>query len=177
MNGEGHYNGGLFSVQKRFSNSYSLSGSYTLSRCINDQDPQQFLSSVYSQPGNPKADRGPCAGDRLHVVNATAVVNTPRFESAALRAVASGWQWSTIYQASSGAPMNVTIGRDNALTGAPNQRPNVVGDWKLTDPTAAMWFNTAAFTCRHRGRTVIWRGTPCAVPAPGTSTRGSPAGS
>jgi len=48
--------------------------------------------------------------------------------------------------------MNVTIGRDNALTGAPNQRPNVVGDWKLTDPTAAMWFNTAAFT----------------LPAPGT---------
>jgi hypothetical protein len=48
--------------------------------------------------------------------------------------------------------MNVTIGRDNALTGAPNQRPDVVGDWKLDNPTASMWFNTAAF----------------ALPAPGT---------
>ena len=86
MDGEGHYNGGLFSLQKRFSDSYSLSGSYTVSRCINDQDPQQFLSSVFSQPGNIKADRGPCAGDRLHVANATAVVNTPMFASPTLRA-------------------------------------------------------------------------------------------
>jgi hypothetical protein len=152
MDGEAHYNGGLFSLQKRFSRNYSLSGSYTLSRCINDQDPQQFLSSVYSHPGDIKADRGPCAGDRLHVVNATAVVNTPMFASRGLRAIAGGWQWSTIYQASSGAPMNVTIGRDNALTGAPNQRPDLVGDWKVANPTASTWFNTAAF----------------ALPAPGT---------
>jgi len=152
MDGEGHYNGGLFSLQKRFSDSYSLSGSYTLSRCINDQDPQQFLSSVFSHPGDIKADRGPCAGDRLHVVNATAVVSTPMFASPVLRAIAGGWQWSTIYQASSGAPMNVVIGRDNALTGAPNQRPDLVGDWKLANPTASAWFNTAAF----------------ALPAPGT---------
>jgi hypothetical protein len=152
MDGEAHYNGGLFSLQKRFSNSYSLSGSYTLSRCINDQDPQQFLSSVFSHPGDIKADRGPCAGDRLHVLNATAVVNTPMFASRRLRAIAGGWQWSTIYQASSGAPMNVTIGRDNALTAAPNQRPDLVGDWKLANPTASMWFKTAAF----------------ALPAPGT---------
>ena len=152
MDGEGHYNGGLFSMQKRFSDSYSLTGSYTLSRCIDDGDPQQILSSAYSQPGNIKADRGPCASDQLHVVNATAVVTTPMFSSRALRAIAGGWQWSTIYAASSGAPLNVVIGRDNALTGAPNQRPDLVGDPKVANPTAAMWFNTAAF----------------ALPAPGT---------
>ena len=152
MDGETSYHGGLFSLQKRFSSHYSVSGNYTISRCMNDQDPQQFLSSVFSQPGNIDADRGPCAGDRLHVFNATAVVSTPDFDHPVVRAIASGWQWSTIYQASSGAPMNVTIGRDNALTGAPNQRPNLVGEWKLDEPTAAQWFNTAAF----------------ALPAPGT---------
>jgi len=152
MDGEGHYNGGLFSLQKRFSNNYSLTGNYTLSRCIDDGDPQQLLSSAYSQPGDIKADRGPCASDQLHVVSATAVVNTPTFSSAVLRGIASGWQWSTIYSASSGAPLNVVIGRDNALTGAPNQRPDLVGDWKVASPTPAMWFNTAAF----------------ALPAPGT---------
>jgi hypothetical protein len=152
MDGESSYHGGLFSLQKRFSNLYSVSANYTISRCMNDQDPQQFLSSVFSQPGNIGADRGPCAGDRLHVFNATAVVSTPTFESPVVRALASGWQWSTIYQASSGAPINVTIGRDNALTGAPNQRPNLVGDWRLDDPTPERWFNTAAF----------------ALPAPGT---------
>jgi hypothetical protein len=145
MNGDSSYHGGLFSMQKRFADGYSVSANYTLSRCMNDQDPQQFISSVYSQPDNPKADRGPCAGDRLHVFNATAVVSTPVFQRRVLRAIASDWQWATIYQASSGAPMNVTIGRDNALTATPNQRPDLVGDWKIENPTPERWFNAAAF--------------------------------
>ena len=158
MNGESSYHGGLFSMQKRFADGYSVSANYTLSRCMNDQDPQQFISSVYSQPDNPKADRGPCAGDRLHVFNATAVVSTPVFQRRVLRAIASDWQWATIYQASSGAPMNVTIGRDNALTATPNQRPDLVGDWKIENPTPERWFNAAAF----------------ALPAPGAVRQSRP---
>jgi hypothetical protein len=151
MDGEGHYNGGLFSLQKRFSNSYSLSGSYTLSRCINDQDPQQFLSSVFSHPGDIKADRvlrGRPAprperdGGRQHTH--VRFTRPPRDR----RRVAMVHHLPGVL----GCPMNVTIGRDNALTAAPNQRPDLVGDWKLANPTASAWFNTAAF----------------ALPAPGT---------
>jgi hypothetical protein len=159
--GESSYHGGLFSVQKRFSEGFSVNGNYTVSRCTNDQDPQQFISSAYSQPGNPKADRGPCSSDRTHVLNVSTVFGTPQFSGRLASALASGWQWSTIYQASSGAPLNVTIGRDNALTGAPNQRPNLVGEPSLDSPTAAMWFNTAAFalpavgTYGNLGRNVL----------------------
>jgi hypothetical protein len=59
---------------------------------------------------------------------------------------------SGIFQALSGSPLNVTIGRDNALTGMPNQRPNAIGDWELEEPTNEKYFETAAF----------------ALPAPGT---------
>ena len=152
MDGSAKYDGLLLAVQKRLSNNYSLTTNYTLSKCINDGDPQQFLDPLYSHPGDPKADRGPCAGDRRHVLNTTLVLNTPTFASRRMNAIAGGWQVSGLFQALSGSPLNVTIGRDQALTGAQNQRPNVSGDWKVANPTNDMFFKTAAFS----------------LPAPGT---------
>ena len=48
--------------------------------------------------------------------------------------------------------MNVTIGRDQALTGWQSQRPNINGDWKLDNPTNDRYFDTSVFS----------------LPAPGT---------
>jgi hypothetical protein len=47
-------------------------------------------------------------------------------------------------------PLNIVIGRDTALSGTSNQRPNVVGDHRLSGdrPRAdkiLAWFNRAAF--------------------------------
>ncbi|MBI4485552.1 MAG: TonB-dependent receptor [Acidobacteria bacterium] len=145
MDGEGHYNGLLLAVQKRFSDGYSVTANHTWSHCVADADGQQFLDPVYTQPGNPKADRGDCSSDRRHVFNATAVVNPPAVGTGTLAAITGGWQFSTIFQALTGAPLNVTLGQDNALTGMPNQRPDLVGDWKRDEPTYNAWFNTAAF--------------------------------
>ena len=80
------------------------------------------------------------------------VPNTPSFTSGPFKVWASNWQASGLLQALSGAPLNVVIGRDQALTGAQNQRPNVSGDWTLSNPTNDMYFNTAVFS----------------LPAPGT---------
>ena len=55
-------------------------------------------------------------------------------------------------QVLSGSPLNVVIGRDQALTGAQNQRPNVNGDWTLSNPTNDRYFDTSVFS----------------LPAPGT---------
>jgi len=152
MDGTAKYDGLLIAAQKRLSSNYSLTSNYTLSKCINDGDPQQFLDPVYSHPGDPKADRGPCAGDRRHVLNTTIVLNTPSFTSKGTNAIAGGWQFSGLLQILSGTPMNVTIGRDQALTGAQNQRPNINGDWRLANPTNEKWFDTSVFS----------------LPAPGT---------
>lgn len=152
MDGTARYDGLLLAVQKRLSNNYSLTTNYTLSKCINDSDPQQYLDPVYSHPGDTKADRGPCAGDRRHVLNTTVVLNTPTFASSAMQRILGGWQLSGLFQALSGGPLNVTVGRDQALTGAQAQRPSINGDWKVANPTNARYFNTAVFS----------------LPAPGT---------
>ena len=152
QSGRAQYNGLLLALQKRISDNYSINGNYTLSKCMNDGDPQQFLDPLYSHPGDPHADWGPCAGDRRHVVNTTLVVNTPTFTSGAMKVWASNWQASGLLQILSGSPLNVTIGRDQALTGAQNQRPNINGEWKLADPTDDRYFDTSVFS----------------LPAPGT---------
>ena len=77
-------------------------------------------------------------------MNTTLVVNTPTFSSRAMNMLAGGWQASALFQALSGGPLNVTIGRDQALTGAQNQRPNVSGDWTLVEPDQRPVF-------QHRG--------------------------
>jgi hypothetical protein len=118
---------------------------------MNDGDPQQFLDPVYSHPGDPHADWGACAGDRRHVLNTTVVVNTPTFSSQAMNALAGGWQASALVQVLSGGPLNVTLGRDVALTGAQNPRPNVSGDWKIDNPTNDRYFNTAVFSLPPAG--------------------------
>ena len=43
-------------------------------------------------------------------------------------ALASNWRMSGIFRARSGARVNIRTGRDNALNGISNQRPNLVGD-------------------------------------------------
>jgi len=55
----------------------------------------------------------------------------------------------------SGSPLTVTSGADNALTGAPGQRPIQIADATLADPTINRWFNTAAFIANPAG---LWGG-------------------
>jgi hypothetical protein len=56
-----------------------------------------------------------------------------------------GWQVSGISSFTSGFPLSLWTATNNvnAFTGL--QRPNVVGDPRLDDPTVDRWFNTAAF--------------------------------
>src|SRR5262249_23956327 len=45
-----------------------------------------------------------------------------------LRAAGGGWQLNGLVSMRSGTTVNVVTGADNALSGTPNQRPNVNGD-------------------------------------------------
>lgn len=83
-------------------------------------------------------------------MNSSVVVSSPRFASPALRKIASDWQLSLIYRIQSGAPLTVTTGRDAGLLGG-TQRPNIVANPKLADPTNERWFNTTAFVANGPG--------------------------
>ena len=60
--------------------------------------------------------------------------------------ILGNWEWSNILGLYCGQPINVTLGFDNASLGrAGGQRPDVIGDPILSDPTRLRYFNTAAF--------------------------------
>ena len=69
-----------------------------------------------------------------------------RGENAVLRHIVNGWSVSPIVKLRSGLPFTVTNGNVDAnLDGNTNDRAELIGDPHIDDPTAAQWFNTAAF--------------------------------
>jgi hypothetical protein len=59
--------------------------------------------------------------------------------------ILGGWEWSNILGFYGGQPISVLLGYDNANVGNVAQRPNLVGNPTLSNPTPQEWFNTAAF--------------------------------
>lgn len=143
------YSGLLLTLQHRFSRGLSLLSNYTLSRCISegDQTNSGDITNQYQDPGNRRAERGPCVLDRRQVFNTSIIARGPSFQSGPLKIVASDWQVAAIFTASTGAPLTITTGTDNALRGpaAILDRPNLVGDPRVATPTVDRWFNPAAF--------------------------------
>ena len=150
------YRGLKLSFQRRAASGVSLNGNYTVSRCFGDATtpgggfPQ--IANGYTNPADPAFDRGHCLQDRTHIGSFTAGAQTPRFERAALRALASDWRVSGILTALSGSWLNIITGRDNALTGIQMQRVDQVSDDVYGQKTVTSYLNPAAF----------------AQPAPGT---------
>jgi hypothetical protein len=63
-----------------------------------------------------------------------------------LRNIINGWSISPIIKLRSGLPFSVTNGNVDAnLDGNTNDRAQLIGDPNIAHPTAAQWFNTAAF--------------------------------
>jgi hypothetical protein len=60
--------------------------------------------------------------------------------------VLNGWSIAPIIKLRSGLPFTITNGNVDAnLDGNTNDRAQVIGDPHIDDPSAAQWFNTAAF--------------------------------
>jgi len=143
--GNGEYEAAMLNVQKRLSHNFSVLTNYTYSHCINEGDPEQILGASYQNPYNRDADRGSCLTDRRQVLNTTAVFMSPTLGSGAMAHVTGGWQFSAIFAALSGLPVNITSGIDQALSGQSSERPNLIGNAALSNPTTGEWFNTSAF--------------------------------
>jgi hypothetical protein len=68
--------------------------------------------------------------------------------------IGTGWRLSTIYRHTSGSPLAITTGQDNALTGIAGQRPNqVLGDVYTSGSVAPLGFylNRDAFAVPASG--------------------------
>jgi len=127
--GDQSYRGLRLSVQRRAATGLSLSANYTLSRCYGlEMETNAQFGDTYTDPNNPDHDRGYCVQDRRHIANATIGIETPQFDNAVLRTIASGWGVSAILSARSGSRLSVTTGQDTAFSGISDQRANQVSD-------------------------------------------------
>ncbi|HJT86624.1 MAG TPA: hypothetical protein VJ732_02185, partial [Bryobacteraceae bacterium] len=151
--GVGDYNGLLLSLQRRFAKGVTVLANYTWSHCLSvPVDSVLGTTANYMNPANRQADYGNCVpSDRRHILNLSAVAQSPRFSRRWLSVAAGGWQFSSIVSAQSGSWINVTTGVDNALTGQPNQRPNLIGNPIPAVQNVNQWLVGPAFTASGPG--------------------------
>jgi len=152
------YNGMIISLEHRFAHNFTFITNYTNSYCISDTDFGAALADAgNSQRFNRHADWGPCVFDTRHNFNASFVATSSlKTTKPWVNRLLSDWQIAPLVHASSGQPLNVTLGKDNSLSGAAgngNDRPNQLQEnVYATNPicnngttACVQWLNSAAF--------------------------------
>jgi outer membrane receptor protein involved in Fe transport len=162
-----NYNALYVEGTKRMSDHFSLQFAYAYSKAQDENTALSPLLTGVSQPWNPRIDWGLAATNATNNFSMSWIVDLPKLsqQSKALRAIAGGWQWNGLLVAMSGNPQNPVSGQDRAFSGTSNQRPNLVGQWRLPGQThgqeVAEFFNPAAFalpaagTFGNSGRDVV----------------------
>jgi len=152
------YHAMLLSLERRAGRGLTFSGNYTLSHCIspyadiNSNGPP--ANETYSKPNDRNFDRGNCLSDRRQLFNFTAVAQTPQFANHTMHMLATGWRLSGIYRHSSGAPLNIVSGTDQALSGTGLQRANQILPNPYKDRSGrplTQWVDPVAFAAPSLG--------------------------
>ena len=135
-------------ARRRGRRAVSLSGNYTSAYCVGNATPlsPQASAPAILNPTDPWFDRGNCEQNRTHIANLTLGVQTPEFDNAVMRAVASNWRVSGIVNARSGSWLSVTTNQDIAANGISGQRVNQVSDDVYGDKTLTSYLQP----CRIR---------------------------
>jgi hypothetical protein len=158
-----HYHSLQLTFQQRLADGLSLLSAYTWAKSIDD------ASNFFSSAGDPNfpqdsynvgAERGRSNFDIRHRFSLSYSYDLPfgkgrRWLQSAgwLSALLGDWQSHGVVTLQTGRPFTVALlsEEDNSNTGranlgfGANDRPNLVGDAKLQNPTPERWFNTAAF--------------------------------
>ena len=159
-----NYNALQLRFQQRLTRGFAALASYTWSKSLDD------ASNFFSSAGDPNfpqnsfnvaAERGRSNFDVAHRLSVSYSYAFPFKQNDGFAAtLLNGWETFGIVTLQTGRPFTVALLSeiDNSGTGrsilgfGANDRPNLVGNPELSDPTTLQWFNTAAF----------------AFPAPGT---------
>jgi hypothetical protein len=150
------YSGLQASLEKRFSQGYTLQLAYTYSKSIDERSTFSVDGAGGANPYNyRKGERGLADFDQRHILAINGVWDVPFLRNHGLLTTAfGGWQLAGTVRVASGLPFSVISGADFALAGtgrgSANQRPNVVGNPVLDSgrprkDRVAAYFNTAAF--------------------------------
>jgi len=133
------YHALLVKFVRRFANGFSFFNSYTYGKTIDlnsDNDGTVSVTNVYDL----NFSRGVADYDIKHSLTSNWIYELPLGRNSKL----GGWQVSGILYLRSGLPFTVSQTQNVLSTGTGN-RPNIVGDPKLDNPTIEKWFNPAAY--------------------------------
>ncbi len=143
------YNGLQITSNMRMTHHLTFNAFYTWSHTNTSVQLQnnttQGLAQNYSKL---ELDRGRADTDQRHVFSMSFNYQPDYFTDshAVVRHLLNGWSISPIIKLRSGLPFSITNGNVDAnLDGNTNDRAQLVGDPHIDNPTAARWFNTAAF--------------------------------
>jgi len=145
-------------LQQRLTAGLSLLGAYTFGKSIDN------ASGIFSSTGDPNypqnsfnmaAERGRSGFDVRHRLSLSYSYELPfgKNQKGAAKALLAGWQTFGVITLQTGRPFTVALlpEFDNSNTGISNlgflgnDRPNLIGQVRLDNPTVERWFNTAAF--------------------------------
>jgi len=131
--GDSNYHSGQIEVRRRFVNNFTVTGSYTFSKLINNADEvfavgiatSGSVSAIPAIFGGQANERGLSVDDRTHRAAFTYVVESPFYkeQQGILGRVLGGFQLSGVTTFESGVPFTVLNGFDADGIGGNNDRP------------------------------------------------------
>ena len=152
------YNSLQATVNSRLRNDLMFQAAYTYSSSI---DPSSGNGSGgdlqnIANPYNRAYGMGPAWFNRRDIFNANFLYEIPLLRNAtsrALRTGLGGWEFSGVFTAETGLPLNITQGGPESSNGLPlgQNRPNVTGS-ESYPRTVAEWFNTAIYSSPALGQ-------------------------
>jgi hypothetical protein len=133
-------------LRQRFWRGLAVNFNYTWSHAIDD------ASDIKPNPENSYDilnDKGPSKYDARHIVSGFVSYELPQWARFAPR-LTKGWQFNSLFTASTGSPFNILAGTNVSGTGENQDRVNLVGDpfanlTALMGTTAVLYFNPVAF--------------------------------
>jgi len=153
------YHAAVFTFERRFSNNWSVTSSYTWSANIDSAiNNGSANGGVINNPYNWNSDRGRSDSDRPHSFVTSYLWDMPRLKNShpLVRHVFGNWQNNGILSAYSGFTFSVAAGIDQSLTANGADRADVAGDWRLPSgrprgEQILRWFNPSAFRLPAEG--------------------------
>jgi carboxypeptidase family protein len=147
-----NYHGLQLKLDKRFSKGFSVLSHYTWSRAFGYTNTYYNIDATQAY--------GPNDNTRSHVFLFSGIYELPfgkgrRYLGGANKAldfIAGGWQMNTIFQWQSGLPFTPTYRDCNADRDTGWCRPDVVGDWRLDNPSRTAWFKTTSVPLTANGQ-------------------------
>jgi hypothetical protein len=152
--GWSQYNALQVKVEKRYAKGLTFLGSYAYSKTLGIGDTAGIQDQF-----NVAAERSVSSTDMRHHFVGSMSYPLPfgrgrRFGNGWNRwtdVALGGWSFSPIVTLSSGTPLNLIVSSNPSNTGGAADRPNVVGDWHLSNRRLGQWFNTSAFVANASG--------------------------